>query len=95
MENKQTLAAKDSQRPRFDNALKVFNTVLLTFITVLLWQQAQHASVSQLERRQTSHLVYLEGRINDLAAKLDTEINKLNRHLDLIEHRSRLRGATH
>lgn len=90
MENKQITDAKDSQHLRFGNLLKAFNTVLLTSITVLLLQQVQQTSVSQLEARQTSHLAYLEGRTNDLAAKVDSEVNKLNRRLDLVEHRSRL-----
>lgn len=84
MENIQSLATTDSQQVRFGNLLKVLNTVLLTFIAVLLWQQAQHTSVSQLEHRISSNLMYLEGRINDLAAKLDKDSVQMERRVDIL-----------
>jgi hypothetical protein len=63
--------------------------LLLAAITVALFNALGTSSIRQLEDRQANHLSYLEGRHNDLAAKLDTQANEFSRKLQILEARIR------
>ncbi|OEC44946.1 hypothetical protein A7D27_06390 [Pseudomonas sp. 1D4] len=47
----------------------------------------QGKRISELERRQTNHLVYLEQRVNNVDSRLDAVTNEIRHNLKVMETR--------
>lgn len=71
--------------------IMIVNQFLMLLIAsgliVILFQTDNSKRLGELEHRQTNHLVYLEGRLNAEASKLDKISNSLDSRLNLIELR--------
>ena len=73
----------------FANSLQILNIFALSTVLLVIWSlpsaadlQATNSRVSELELRQTNSLVYLEGRHNNLEAKVIDLAHKTTRRDD-------------
>lgn len=61
--------------------------IIAIALIVMFFQTDNSKRLNELEHGQTNHLVYLEGRLNAEASKLDKISNSLDSRLNLIELR--------
>ncbi|MGJ3590477.1 hypothetical protein [Stutzerimonas stutzeri] len=80
----------------FSNSLQILNIFALSTVLLVIWSlpsaadlQATNSRVSELELRQTNSLTYLEGRHNNLEAKVIDLSNSTDRRLDRLEARTK------
>lgn len=80
----------------FANSLQILNIFALSTVLLVIWSlptqadlQATNSRVSELELRQTNSLTYLEGRHNNLEAKVIDLSNSTDRRLDRLEARTK------
>jgi len=79
----------------FSNSLQILNIFALSTVLLVIWSlpsaadlKATNSRVSELELRQTNSLTYLEGRHNNLEAKVIDLSNSTDRRLDRLEART-------
>jgi hypothetical protein len=77
------------------NSLQILTLFVMSAVLLVIWSlpsaadlQATNSRVSELELRQTNSLVYLEGRHNNLEAKVIDLSNSTDRRLDRLEART-------
>jgi len=80
------------------NGLQILTLFVMSAVLLVIWSlpsaadlQATNSRVSELELRQTNSLVYLEGRHNNLEAKVIDLSNSTDRRLDRLEARIKQR----
>lgn len=78
------------------NGLQILTLFVMSTVLMVIWSlpsaadlQATNSRVSELELRQTNSLVYLEGRHNNLEAKVIDLSNSTDRRLDRLEARTK------
>lgn len=59
--------------------------IIAIVLIVMLYQTNSDMRINELETRQTNHLVYLEQKVNNVDARLDSSVNKLDHRLSVIE----------